>query len=508
MKLVATVRFLLPLLFLISTVHAEVVRRCLDLDAANIRLQARVEFLQSRMEEAVKNAGEEALKKSGLVAEKAGTGSAPDLAVALATVIAGRAKEEARVWLVDQITTQICGNGSGAKPYFTNTCDAVPAEGQFPGPSLTLIKTKLRRDLYALPACYVYLDRYVGETVPAADDSAIDSYVVEALLVALYDQIKKNDQSREDAPALSGWPGDEKFASLLMLSVAGKEQLWKQLKDQKITAFLQAVSDIKKELGAKSSTLPRRIIQIVTEYEINYFSGEKWELLQKLSDLDGTFLSGAQGNYTEVALGAANEFLCKGRTDQESRLCARLPLLGEVASADSREDMEAALDRVISPIGAWKRKQSESMWSLDAMAGVAVGYETLQKSGESASHSTMGLYMPVGIEYSHQVKLGPYIRSWAVGLSVLDLGGLVSYSKEDKLQGGETSSSSNSSWSSVTSPGIYAAIAFKNSPFRAGLSASRTPHLRSIDFGNGIKQDVDSTRYLFFVSVDVTLLGF
>jgi hypothetical protein len=41
-----------------------------------------------------------------------------------------------------------------------------------------------------------------------------------------------------------------------------------------------------------------------------------------------------------------------------------------------------------------------------------------------------------------------------------------------------------------------------------GISLSRTPELRSVDFDDGTERDVDSTRLLLFVTVDVTLLSF
>jgi len=446
--------------------------------------------------------------------------TAPDLTLGLANVIAARAKEEARIWLIGQIANELCAANDKAHPYFPNTCSTVKSAADYPGPSLTLLRTQFKRDIYALPACYLSHKYFPSDTanVQPKDDSAIDPYVAEAALVGIYLSVSGDTGKDQDAPTLSSSLRDIQLGQILASTSTG---ILKKLSngiahdrdqatcsvpaDQDLIALADDLSQIIADGKTnKTKSTPETVLEKIKGAVVAWCpaAGKQLELVAD------TYSSAIRGNYTEAALSAANEFLCPSTGKLvDARICSRIPVIAEVASAKTQSDMEAALDHVIEPIGAWKRKQSEVVWSLDAMAGAAIGTESLRTSGASANHFTTGLFLPVGLEYSHPLHWGIF-KSGAVGLTVLDLGGLVSYSQRSQLAGGQTSSASDSHWSSVTAPGGYLALAFKDSPFRIGITASRTPNLRSLNFNGGTSMGVDSTRVMLFVTADVTLIAF
>ncbi len=494
---------------------------CPTFECAQSRIQARVEYLLTQVPKRDPSKAIMLPNEYKGLAELSTMDATPNLIVALATVIATRAKEEARLWLIDQLVDEVCGDVR-TEPYFKNTCTLVKVSGQYPGPSIGRLKRELQRDLYALPACHVYQERRLPAQprIPALD-SSIDPYIIEAVLVALYESSEKKEIEADNAPSLLDPPGDKELAALLVMTLTGDSVPFAGWTGFRREAFFEIQNALADQLKNKSATLSQRILRVLDQMRVKKLpgsgaenvwmaldpSGKALQLVESILQLEDLYRSAAQGDYLEVTLGAASDFMCNQSGFADSEFCARLPLIGEVAEADKQEEMEAALDRAISPIGSWRRKQSEALWSLNAMAGFAVGSERLKLNGESTEHTTTALYMPIAIEYSWPVTWGRWLRGAAVGVTALDLGGIVSYSEKSELQGGETSSAANSDLSSVTAPGFYVAVAFKDSPFRAGISASRTPELRSVKFDDATETDVDSARIMFFVTVDVTLIG-
>jgi len=503
-----------------SVDDAAAARECPPLSVANSRLQARALVLLERLPHTRATSDEENRSLSA---------DAGNLAVALANIIAARAKEEARIWLMQQLTDDVCESRS--KGYFTNACSSLSGEGRYPGPSLQLLATQLRRDIYALPGCYGYKlseKAPAGRaplTVDAQIDEPIDAYVLEAALVGIYSYATEGSPVSANLPQLSS--AQEKNVLARLVVAAAFSRLLGPAEGQPITFTrllpgqnmqwttatcnvpsidkLQAVALSLEGLLMRGN--PKATPEEILNALLRELSGVCKPLVEDLSVLAAVYATAVRGDYVEAALSAADVFLCRRADGAAVELCPRLPLLGVVAAAMSQEEMEAALDRVISPLGAWKRKQSERVFALNSMLGVAGGYEELRGDGDSARNSTYGAYLPIGLEMSWPLS-NKRIGAIAAGASILDLGAIVSYSDKGGLEGGETSSKANSDWSSLTSPGIYVAVAFKDSPFRAGISLSRTPGLRSVAFDGGVEKDVDSTRLMLFFAVDVTLFSF
>jgi hypothetical protein len=512
----ASTRFLLIAMAVVAApclAEAEVSGDCPVLADANLRIQARAEFLLTESNHLVMHA---APPDSAL----------PNFYVALANVVATRAKEEARIWLVKKIADDLCDKTQGRAAFFPNLCHAIDVTQGYPGTSYAVIKARLREDIFALPACYLYESRgrpgephRIFDFPKPKDDAAIDPYVFEAALIAVYVKSIQGTPP-EGAPALGGQlPDTEKLARLLVAAAyrrftSGSATYAVAVNDSAAcqptaTQIEGIVAAIKGFLDSNTAS-EKRVETILVALRDNTKSWcvKASEALEAVGDV---YASAVRGDYYEAGFAAASYLFCKNdpQAHNADKICKRLPLLAEVASAKTQEDMEAALDRVIAPLGAWKRKQSEGVFSLNAMAGVAYGNEKLDDTASTGTHSTYGLYVPIALERSWAVswdKIG--IRSVAVGASILDLGSLVSVSEKDEVEGGETSTSANADWSSLAAPGAYVAFAIKDSPLRVGLSYSKTPELRSIDFGGGVKRDVDSTRVMLFVTVDVTLLAF
>lgn len=498
---------------------------CPDFATANSRLQARATTLINEWNK------EHTARVGATVAEQQAAaqtqiqGAGLQFAIALYSVIAARAKEEARIWLTDQLADRICiteikssdDETTLTNPRFPNTCAVLASRSEYPGASLSVLRTGLRRDIYSLPACYGYLqlatDRpgFAAESVAPTDDDEIDPYLLEALLVAVY--LKFNEDARVD-PNLPQLPEIESDELAKLLAAVATARFRTTARARAISCSAPSADQLKKLVdqlknlldSAQVPATPEAVLTLIVE------TLREWKCethAKAIEVVASTYASAVRGNYLDAALEAA-VYVCSTSAPKADRpLCARLPLLGEVASAQTTEELSAALDRVISPVGAWKRKQSDPLWSLTSMVGATLGRETLKSDTDKASHGTTGLYAPLGVERSFPArKSTSRLGGYALGLTMLDGGALLTYAEEDELDGGETSSTADSELSNIVSPGMYFAVAIRNSPFRVGISVSRTPELRSVDFGGGVEETVDSERVALFFSVDVTLFSF
>jgi len=502
----------IPVLLSLLATLAQASVQCPSLEESNRRIQARADFLKGQP------LGE---LQAGLAA------TAPDIFVALASVITARAKEEGRFWLIDEISHQLCKDASDGKAFFPNTCRTVETSANYPGPSITLLRTQFKKDVYALPACYYYRATQQPEgtsnSVPAKSDEAIDSYLIEATLLGLYRNSpagkKLPPDDAADLPAFPGAvPDDAVLVELLVKAASASVKGWRIPAagngalatdcgaPQGPETWATFVSDVSKFVSKQPRPSEIAILREVAR-EIVAICPAAAGQAKRIEEFADVYSAAVRGNYSEAALVAADEFLCRPATSANKSLCSRLPVIGQVASAKTQADMEAALDLVIEPIGAWKRKESEPVWSIDSMVGFAAGAEWLKIDSMSRAHATTGLYLPIGVEWSTPTGFAKWPKSAAVGLTMLDLGALASYGQQVHVGGGQARTTSNTKFSSVTSPGIYVTMALSG-PFRAGVSVSRTPGLRSVNFSGGTTRDADSTRAMLFLTADVTLLAF
>lgn len=198
------------------------------------------------------------------------------------------------------------------------------------------------------------------------------------------------------------------------------------------------------------------------------------------------------------------------KVEQRKRLLRNtMPLFIEIAQSQDEVDVRAALDKVSSPVGAWRLKRTENIASLGALVGGFRGTEWLKSPQveTTRAHSAIaGMFAPVGIDFSL-----PLAKNSTVGLfvSVIDVGNLVSARlKEDEGKGADVTaidSEPKVGFAQVYSPGAYLRFGLGETPLVLGWGVSYTPGLRTAQTSAG-EVRLDATRYVVFLAVDITIL--
>lgn len=148
------------------------------------------------------------------------------------------------------------------------------------------------------------------------------------------------------------------------------------------------------------------------------------------------------------------------------------------------------------------------MWSVGALAGVMFGQERLSSNSVTTDFGrrakVYGIFMPVGIDYSYSKNARQ--DTYGIFVSLLDLGAIATLRSGDNSDTVSVESEANFGFEQIVSPGIYFRYGIPNSPLVIGAGWSRTPRLRSITIKSTAESiDMDSTRLLLFMAVDVPL---
>jgi hypothetical protein len=193
-----------------------------------------------------------------------------------------------------------------------------------------------------------------------------------------------------------------------------------------------------------------------------------------------------------------------------------LPLLVEIASAQSSSEVAAAFDAYAAPLDTYERKYRGGMIALNGFVGAMLGRERMDSQGLGGTAWMSAAFAPVGVHASYPVW---HWLHAGVLLSVLDLGALTSFRLDGAHPDGnlagaagsgsqpEAASAPNIGLSHVFSPGAYAVFGLGGSPFVLGLGASYAPELRAVTQGS-LRTDVSVLRYGAFLAVDIPLLPF
>jgi len=194
-----------------------------------------------------------------------------------------------------------------------------------------------------------------------------------------------------------------------------------------------------------------------------------------------------------------------------------LLLAAEIATAESPDEVRAALDSVVAPVGAWRMKRERPMVSVGGLVGAAGGLEWAVGSGLSDPDSVAAgaLLGSLGIDVSFPVDastLGFYV-------SVLDVGGLMSLPfgtlrATVRTPAGEARAELDVepriSAVQVISPGLYLRWGLPGMPLVLGVGGSVVPLARHVRTAAGsadpFEADVSILRLSAFLAVDVTLL--
>lgn len=195
----------------------------------------------------------------------------------------------------------------------------------------------------------------------------------------------------------------------------------------------------------------------------------------------------------------------------------------QMASAKTPAEVSNVIEAVASPVGSYRMKQESTMTSLTAFFGAANVKE--RYSGglvDDKSRQEVYPFVPIGFHYtkpfnvymkknkndSKMKRFGKSIGNLFAGhgyfgvyASLLDLGPLVAEGEEED----GLSQRDHVTFKQVFSPGLYVTYSRKNTgPFTLGAGVSKTPALWYDDN----EEDVDSTRYVLFLAMDLTLFPF
>lgn len=397
------------------------------------------------------------------------TGAEAVIIAGIADLVSKRAKEEARVWLVDGLGEKLCRETGREAKYFPNTCAVMKLEDDAAKSTKAILKG-IKTDLRYLPSCLHFqqpggMDEYQG-------------YAFQRALTLWLDSAKR--------------ASDELYADLgKLLGIQDQARFTELLKD--LAAKLRGNTDGRidpEDLGVAALGFAAIIDDVQG-------GGRLKDIRDAIALIEG-------GDYS-LAWPKISEWLECG-TSSSSSVCKYAPAMVALGEASNAEEVSAVLDDVVSPVGSWKRKQSEPLLSLSAMVGAHAGKEKLDGGGDELERSSYGLFAPIGVEYT--IPLDSFCGSVGGTLSLLDLGAVVSVSDDDdKLAGGEVDSESGSTLSQLASFGVYFHCGIRSTPFKFGIGISESPSLRRIKFSDGTESDVESTRVVAFFAVDVTLFG-
>lgn len=229
----------------------------------------------------------------------------------------------------------------------------------------------------------------------------------------------------------------------------------------------------------------------------------------------------ARGQLTDVMVSTTAAISALGSPHAVPHGVVRAMAVGaELAEAESREQVEAAVEAIVAPAGAWRQKQSKFMLSLGGLVGVQGGAEWLSGASlpERPRGTSIGVLGAVGLDVSFPLRPG----SLGVFLSVLDLGALMSVPLQQidhatVTQGGERREaevdvSTPVRIENVLSPGLYLRLGIPTLPLTLGAGASVVPRGRHIEeiraSGERVSEDVSVIRAMMLLGVDVTLLPF
>lgn len=194
-----------------------------------------------------------------------------------------------------------------------------------------------------------------------------------------------------------------------------------------------------------------------------------------------------------------------------------LSLATDLALADTRDDVKAALDAAAEPIGGWRLKRRQTFTlSITGLVGGQAGGETICSGalcvdGDEAGWAA-GLFAALGIDMAWSIE-----GSWTLGpfVSILDLGQLTWVRLSDRMQGDrELDTAPEVGFAQVFSPGVYLRAGVGDTPFTFGLGASYAPALRGYEWRSETPEPVDQMsgdqwclRFGIFLAVDVTIFN-
>jgi hypothetical protein len=194
-----------------------------------------------------------------------------------------------------------------------------------------------------------------------------------------------------------------------------------------------------------------------------------------------------------------------------------LPLVVEIATAQSSNDVAAAIDAAAAPLASYELKFKQPMLALNGIVGLTYNLEHMSSKGVSGDLQSMAAFAPIGLHLS--TNFSDNVHGGLL-FSVLDLGAVTSFKTagepEGTLEGVDAETATEKPKASDTpqirfeqvfSPGVYAVFGFCQSPFVVGFGASLAPALREVRQDRLVEQ-VSVMRYGLFAGIDIPILPF
>jgi hypothetical protein len=199
---------------------------------------------------------------------------------------------------------------------------------------------------------------------------------------------------------------------------------------------------------------------------------------------------------------------------RQERVVKSISVIAMVADARSGTEARELLDQWASPLGSWRLKRDNSLVSLGAIVGGALGYEHLRAPGISSyGGAMMGTFAPVGIDFSWRCS-GSWLclssESGTVGflISLIDFGNVASVRLSDTSTTEVADTTSNTDLKSIASTGIFARWGLGKTPWVFAFGVAYTPGLRTAKLRTGQDIETRSIRVQAGLGMDIPLLYF
>jgi hypothetical protein len=202
----------------------------------------------------------------------------------------------------------------------------------------------------------------------------------------------------------------------------------------------------------------------------------------------------------DTAVTAANDVI--------TRLARYGSFMSTVATAESSDDVEAAIETFALPSGSARiKRQTPFNVSLNAYSGIFLGWEQIKgvdrpacfKKGYEAFNS-YGITAPIGIAISHGCRAGWSLTGF---ISIIDLGAVTAF----RFANDSTESVPKIELKDIISPGVFFSLGLPKCPLSLNVGYQAGPLLRTV---NQLENTYEKnyTRLSVSLNVDIPILNF
>ncbi len=456
---------------------------------------------------------------AGTVAALALPGFTPGtLAMGWVDLALARAASELAIMMQRSMGEALCGNGvpTALRGLFPDSCVLLAGPGAATTPpSLDALATAVTRDLRALPANALAL-------VPVSPQSQC---ALQAVISALVHQISTAPSAATFATDLETEAATHCSQSTNTLTREALVAIARVLRDEVAVGTPRDTTTIANtvlreavlssaDLGGYEAIAPRVRRVIVATSNIRSGVGDpaalRNELVSAVCDLARHVVERALPGATNAAdravalsliraveavgceqyLEAALALFTGPLIDQIGvatnsaalqRIARVARTLGEVADADTAEEVREILDDAAAPLGSWREYRRRNAGFIATTVGVSGAMEyaldsRAQGIEDSGFGASLSLTVPVAFEMAIVSAPWPLLLQ----ITIADLGAFASARLDGSATGttGEPAVQPNVDFVSLLSPGVYLGMGLGDTPLAVYLGASVAPSLR------------------------------